>query len=338
MGTSSIEFHAHHSWTARAVHLGARVGLRPLMTHTPLNPVSHHVLLPLIDTVARKVTPRSDRLALHKLTGSTWNAELLLPLGPHAVSADGKVQVDPRRSNRRRAIAYFHGGAFLACGLGTHRRVVEQLALTADAPVMSVNYRQYPKTTVEGSVADCVDAVRALARSLNIRVEDVVVAGDSAGGHLAVAVALAFRDEGRSVAGIATFSGWFDFDAAAHRAHRNARKDAYIPAKRLGPIGQLVLGRQATHEDSLVNRDLTGLPPALLICAAGEVLRHDTELLARRMRAAGVDATAHAYTGQVHAFPVLASMVPEARAAVRQVADFVESIYAARRTMHRHAR
>jgi acetyl esterase/lipase len=74
---------------------------------------------------------------------------------------------------------------------------------------------------------------------------------------------------------------------------------------------------------SPVNAVLTGLPPSLLMCAADEVLRHDAELMTERLEAAGVPVDLHIWEGQVHAFPVLAHLLPESRRALDLISEFV---------------
>ncbi len=157
-----------------------------------------------------------------------------------------------------------------------------------------------------------------------------MVAGDSAGGHLAFATALRIRDDGVGVpAGIVGLSPWLDFDHMAKIRHHNARRDAYVPARRLRQVARLVVGSHPELHHSPVNADLHGLPPALIICAEGEILRVDAELMADRLAAAGVPCTLQVWEGQVHAFPVLSDLTPEARAAVQEVVTFVQRVVAA---------
>src|SRR5262249_47604812 len=92
------------------------------------------------------------------------------------VSADGV--------SRPRAVVYLHGGAFLACGLNTHRSLVARLSRAADTVVLNVGYRMLPKHAVTDAVADCIAGWRWLRRH-GYPPSSIVVAGDSAGGLLA---------------------------------------------------------------------------------------------------------------------------------------------------------
>ena len=83
-----------------------------------------------------------------------------------------------------------HGGAFLLCGTATHRRIVERLAARTGMTVLSVNYRQLPDGRLADSLSDCSEAYQWLLDHGH-PAHRIVLAGDSAGGHLAFATALA---------------------------------------------------------------------------------------------------------------------------------------------------
>jgi acetyl esterase/lipase len=304
-----IEHRVGASRRAGVVRVASRRVARPAMRYFPLNESVIRVF-PVLDRAAARL-PRSARAAHRPVRGRTWRGEMVTPLdGP---TSDG-------------AILYFHGGAFISCGLGTHRMIVERLARRTGMTVLSVDYRQLPTGRLHDSISDCEDAFAWLVRRGH-RASSIVLVGDSAGGHLAFATALRLRDEGLSgpngPAGIVGLSPWLDFDHMAKIRHHNARRDAYIPARRLRKMGRMVIGDHPELHHSPVNADLRGLPPALLICAEDEVLRVDAELMSDRMNDAGVPCTLQVWEGQVHAFPVLSTLVPEARAAVDEVVAFV---------------
>jgi acetyl esterase/lipase len=209
--------------------------------------------------------------------------------------------------------------------MGTHRRIVERLAERTGMTVLSVDYRQLPKGRLDDSVSDCEDAYQWLLRQGH-PADRIVLAGDSAGGHLAFATALRLRDDGAPVpAGVVGLSPWLDFDHMAKIRHHNARRDAYIPARRLRKVGRMVVGAHPELHHSPVNADLTGMPPSLIICAEGEVLRVDAELMAERLVEAGVPCTLQIWEGQVHAFPVLTELTPESGLALEEILAFVEA-------------
>jgi len=309
-----IQVHARRSCRSRLVRIGSRAVVRPLLGFYPATgPVA-----PLIDLieVGFRAVPRLSTTEFEPVDAGEWSAELVTAKG----AAPGQA-----------AIVYFHGGAFVMCGLATHRRIAERLAERTGLPVLSVAYRQRSRGRIHTSIRDCVAAVNWLI-DRGFDPARLVLAGDSAGGHLSFAVALAAAAEGIQVAGVVALSPWLDFDNSVRRRHRNALRDDFIPTYRLQRVARQVTGtRQIDPSLSPVNADLRGLPPALIMCAAGEVLRHDAELMTERLDKAGVPVELHIWEGQVHAFPVLANLLPESRAALDRIAQFVTSVVAATR-------
>lgn len=306
-----IEHRIGTSRRSAAVHTVSKLVARPVLRYFPVTgPVSR--VLPMLDRGAAAL-PRLSHTVHKPIEARTWRGELVTPI-------DG--------TTTRGVVLYLHGGAFLLCGLGTHRRIVERLAQRTGMAVLAVDYRQLPHGLLQDSVDDCVDAFGWLTRNGH-RASDIVIAGDSAGGHLAFATALRLRDEGRGrPAGIVALSPWLDFDHRTKVRHHNAIRDAYIPARRLKRVCRMVVGGHPELHHSPVNADLSGLPPVLMMCAESEVLRLDAEMMIERLIDAGVPSTLQIWEGQVHAFPVLADLTPETRAAVSEIVRFVEAAVA----------
>lgn len=308
-----IEHRIGTSRRSDVVQLVSKAVARPTLKYWPLSGPATK-LMPLLERSAHLI-PRLSATVHEPIVARTWRGELVTPLdGP---TSDG-------------AILYLHGGAFLMCGMATHRRIVERLAQRTGLPVLSVDYRQLPAGRLHDSIEDCEDAFRWLVRTGH-PASKIIIAGDSAGGHLAFATALRIRDDGlETPAGIVAMSPWLDFDHMTKVRHHNSRRDAYIPARRLRKVARLVVGEHPELHHSPVNADLQGLPPSLIICAEAEVLRCDAELMAERLAAAGVPATLQIWEGQVHAFPVLTDLTPESREALEEVVNFVNTTVAAR--------
>ena len=307
-----IEHRIGTSRRSDVVHVISKAVARPTLKYFPLSGPATK-LMPLLDRSAVLIPRLSD--TVHKpIVARTWRGEMVTPIdGP---TSDG-------------AILYLHGGAFLMCGLATHRRIVERLAQRTGMTVLSVDYRQLPTGRLHDAISDCEDAFRWLVRTGHPS-SKIVIAGDSAGGHLAFATALRIRDDQAGTpAGIVAMSPWLDFDHMTKLRHHNSRRDAYIPVRRLRKVARLVVGEHPELHHSPVNADLHGLPPSLIICAESEVLRCDAELMAERLAASGVPATLQIWEGQVHAFPVLTDLTPESREALEEVVNFVKESVAA---------
>ena len=290
---------------SEAVHAISKLLFRPALRYAPMTRHVPHVLR-YVDRAAN-VIPRSGRCSHQEIVAETWRGELVRPV-------DGTTSEG--------VILYAHGGAFISCGMATHRRIVDRLAHRTGMAVLNIDYRQLPLGTVDDAIEDCLDAFTWLNRQ-GFAPSQIVLCGDSAGGHLAFATALELRERGLGMpAGIVGLSPWLDFDDRAKVTHHNAVRDAYIPVRKLRRVGRMALGTRVESHHSPVNADLTGMPPTLIICGEDEILRVDAELMAERLLDHGVECTLQVWERQVHAFPVIADLNPESLAAIEEVAVF----------------
>lgn len=233
-------------------------------------------------------------------------------------------------SDDERVILYFHGGAFFCCGLHSHRRMVSRISAAAGIPVLNVGYRQLPVATLAQSIADCVHAYRVLLLR-GYSADRVVLAGDSAGGYLAFAVALRAVKEGLPApAGITALAPWLDLDCTYSREHPNSRRDPYLPMCRVARIVPLLYGRGAPLPSLLDEADLSVLPPTLIQVGSVEALLSDAEQMTGRLARAGVPVHLQIWERQVHVFQAFADLVPEAHQAIDEIGTFVKNAVADR--------
>ncbi|ULP46532.1 alpha/beta hydrolase [Mycolicibacter virginiensis] len=234
-------------------------------------------------------------------------------------------QIQAAGVSTERAILYLHGGAFLTCGLNTHRSLVTRLSRAADASVLNIDYRMLPAHRIADAVDDGLSGLRWLLRR-GYHPEQIVIAGDSAGGYLAFMTALAAaQSDLMKPAGIATVSPFTDADPTAKLQHRNARRCAMFPCEALMAFTRYLLRARAA---SPMDADLSLLPPVAIHASTDELLLPDAEAMAQRLDAAGVRCDLHLWEGQVHDFPLAADVLPEGRRAIRYLGDFVKDITA----------
>ncbi|AGL37286.1 alpha/beta hydrolase fold domain-containing protein [Mycobacterium avium subsp. paratuberculosis] len=234
-----------------------------------------------------------------------------------------------------RAILYLHGGAFLTCGLNTHRPMVTRLSKAADAAVLAVAYRKLPAHQITDAIDDGLDGLRWL-QDRGFDGDRVVVAGDSAGGYLAfMTTLLAIQNEVMEPAGIATVSPFTDTDPARKLKHRNARKCSMFTCRAFSRFAEYLSNAQVLegHGDSTVaspvDADLSSLPPVTIHASSDELLVADAELMAKRLEASGIHCDLHLWDGQIHDFPLAADVLPEGRRAIKYLGDFVKDVTAA---------
>ena len=304
------------SVAARVATLTSRVTIRPA-----LSVGSHVPNLPwpwgLIDLAARVLLPVS---ATVRQTIKLANSSAQLVRAPGVLPADGT----------RRVVLYLHGGAFLTCGAHSHGRLVESLSKFADAPVLVVNYRLLPKHSVGMALDDCHDAYRWL-RERGYQPDQIVLAGDSAGGYLGLSLAQRLQEEGEEPAALVAISPLLQLAKQFKQGHPNIKTDAMFSAKAFDALAVLVASAarknkvhgkpEAIYEP--LEHIKPGLPRTLIHVSGSEVLLHDAQLAASRLAAAGVPAEVRVWPGQVHDFQLAAPMLPEAIRSLRQIGDYI---------------
>lgn len=238
--------------------------------------------------------------------------------------------VRPAGIDPQRAIVYLHGGGFVTCGTNTHRRIASEMARRSDACVLNVGYRMLPDHAISSAVTDAVDGYRWLLDE-GFSADEVIVAGDSAGGYLALTSVLALAGaDVPTPAGVATISPLTDAGPERAPPMRGA-DDALLPASALRAFVRYVQhchrllsvdGAPATLATP-AEEDLRSLPPVAIHVGERELLRYDAETMAVRLAEAGRPCELHVWEGQMHDFPLASTSTPEADAALSAIARFV---------------
>ena len=304
------------SIAARLTALAALLTIRPTLAIGSFAP-----RLPwpwgLVDFVARVVRPAPG----------TVRATISLPhCTAQLVRANGVLPADGKRS----VIVYMHGGAFLTCGAHTHGRLLTALSKYADSPVLAVNYRMIPKHSVGAALDDCYDAYRWL-RLKGYQPDQIVLAGDSAGGYLALALAERLLLEGEEPAAMVSMSPLFEIDNEARAKHPNIRSDAMFPPKAFNALVELIEEAAERHVVDGKPEEIyepldhiePGLPRTLIHVSGSEVLVSDARKAAHMLAAAGVPVEVHVWPGQMHVFQLAAPAVSEATRSLRQIGDYI---------------
>jgi acetyl esterase/lipase len=301
---------------------GRLIALAALLTIRPTLAIgSYAPRLPwpwgLVDFVARVVRPAPGSV----------RATISLPhCTAQLVRAGGVLPADGNRS----VILYMHGGAFLTCGANSHGRLVTALSRYADSPVLVVNYRMIPKHSVGMALDDCYDAYKWL-RLKGYDPDQIVLAGDSAGGYLALALAEKLQAEGEEPAAMVAMSPVFEIDNDTRANHPNIRTDAMFPPKAFEALVELINEAAGRHlidgkpEEIYEPLDHIepGLPRTLIHVSGSEVLVSDARKAAHMLAAAGVPVEVRVWPGQMHVFQLAAPAVSEATRSLRQIGDYI---------------
>ena len=247
--------------------------------------------------------------------------------GNSALSGEWIEPIHPESSaGTQPTVLYLHGGGYYFCSPRTHRPITYALATGAQARVFTLDYRLAPEHPFPAAVDDALAAYRALLEQ-GIAHTSIVLAGDSAGGGLALATLVALRDAGDLLpAAAAVFSPWTDLAATGHSLVSNSERDAMFHGASIGPAAQIYLG-DASATDPLASplyADLHGLPPLLIQASDSEVLRDDALRFAERARAAGVEVQLETWADTPHAWQIFAQWLPEARTALGRACVFIK--------------
>lgn len=220
------------------------------------------------------------------------------------------------------AIYYVHGSGYALCSPRTHRRLTGWLSRLTGLPVFSVDYRLAPRHRFPSAATDVRSGWDWLIQNGH-EPHRVVVAGDSAGGHLAVDLAL--QPDTAHPAALVLFSPLMDLSFGLARAREELRPDPAIRAVDAQRLLELYCVGTALDHPRLT-LDVAGgrvLPPTLVQAGGGEMLVADARKLAVDIRTAGGACDLQIWPDQVHVFQALPRLTPEARPAMYSVANFI---------------
>lgn len=260
---------------------------------------------------AEKVFPVPPDVAVKPVSAPAAPAEWLEP----AVARDGAV------------VLYLHGGGYVIGSPRSHRHLAAAIATAARASALLLDYRLAPEHPFPAAVDDAVAAYRWLLDG-GTAPGRVIVAGDSAGGGLAVATLLALRAAGAPLPAAAVcISPWVDLACAGESYATKAASDPIVRRAGVAEMARAYLGATdaKTPLASPLYADLRGLPPLLIHVGSEEVLLDDAAGLAERAKAAGVPATLEVWDEMIHVWHWFLPMLDEAERAVDRIGEFVRS-------------
>ncbi|HAJ36252.1 MAG TPA: hypothetical protein DCL15_11215, partial [Chloroflexi bacterium] len=221
----------------------------------------------------------------------------------------------PPHVDARRVVLYLHGGGYVSGSPATHLAVTTQLAQAAGARLFALDYRLAPEHPFPAALEDAWAVYWWLLTEEHVAPAQIVVAGDSAGGGLTLALLLALRDAGMPLpAGAVGLSPWLDLTLSGATLTANAATD-YLNRDILRASAQMY-SQGHVLDDPLLSplyADLRGLPPLLLQAGGAEMLLDDSRRFAMRAHAAGVDVKLAIFPHMVHVWHFTWRIEPQAR-------------------------
>ncbi|MFG1613150.1 alpha/beta hydrolase [Nonomuraea wenchangensis] len=235
------------------------------------------------------------------------------------------LELEPADRAAGTVVLYLHGGGYVVGSPRTHLALAGDLARRARTRLVSPDYRLAPEHPFPAAVEDGLAAYRELLGQAGSP-SHIALAGDSAGGGLAIATLLAAREEGLPMpAAVATFSPWTDLTFSGASIETKLGIDPIFVRSDLEGYRTHYLGQQdpAAPKASPALADLAGLPPLLIQAGSNELLLDDAVLLAARAAAADVDVTLRVWGGLPHVFQHHTALVEEAGQALDEAARFL---------------
>lgn len=224
---------------------------------------------------------------------------------------------------RRHAILYCHGGGYTSGNLGYARVLASKLAHVTGYDVLSFEYRLAPEHPYPAAVEDALQAWDHLML-LGYGAQDIILAGDSAGGNLALVLCLRLRGAGRRLpGGLVLFSPWTDMTMSGPSYGERAAIDPMLTTNYIDAVRRAyAAGEDFSHPElSPLFGDLSGFPRTLVQVGDHEILFSDAQRLAEALRRQNVPARLEVSEGMWHVFQMFPSK--KAAAALQSVARFL---------------
>ncbi|HTM83317.1 MAG TPA: alpha/beta hydrolase [Mycobacterium sp.] len=309
------------AWQSRALGVLTAVFVRPLLG-----------LLTLVGLAVNRIAPRAMQRA--RLDIIDRPLRIIPPLPGTEVTpatlphCPAEWVIAPEARDSDRVIVYLHGSALVTLGLNSHRRFVSKLSASTGARVFNVGYRLAPQAGIEDAVADGLDAYRHVL-SLGYQPNQVVLAGDSAGGLMAADTAIAARDAGLPVpAGQVLLSPLTSSDMDLKYRALQEHRDVLFPFMTVKFIYDVFATVNGTRPTPVMppEADLRGLGPFLLQVGTHEMLINDTYALADRLNADSVQVWVQVWDKAMHMFQLSFDVNPDARHAVAEITSFIEYV------------
>lgn len=225
----------------------------------------------------------------------------------------------PEGSSDDHAILWCHGGGFAMGSSRSHKGLASQVAGIAKVTAVIPDYRLAPEHKHPAALDDCLIAYAHLIEE-GVTPERIILAGDSAGGGLAVAAALKLKEQGGPMpAGLMLLSPWVDLANRGWSHVAKAQRDPFLTSNALAVRARDYLGGGNL---SILDADMRGLPPTFIQTGEAEILLSDSTSLAERLGAAGAPVTLEIWPDMFHIFQARYPMLAQSRQAIQRLGQW----------------
>ena len=222
-------------------------------------------------------------------------------------------------------ILYLHGGGYVSGSLATHQMLCAEIAQSSDARILFVEYRLAPEHPFPAALEDARAAYLWLLGK-GIMPKNILVAGDSAGGGLSLALILSLRGAGEPLpAGVFCISPWTDLTMSSESHNERAKAEMTLHPDNLR-LWAFCYAGEGDLKNPLISpyfAEYADFPPTLIQVGSEEVLLDDAKVVAEKAKSAGTDVTLSVYEDMWHVWHTVGTMLPESREAFEEIGKFV---------------
>jgi acetyl esterase len=292
-------------------------------------------LYTLTPSEARKVFSGLQACPIDKLPAEIENKTI--PVGPNGEISIHIVRPPGSGNETLPVVMYTHGGGWVLGNFDTHERLLRELANGAHAAIVFVNYTLSPEAKYPQSL-EAYAATKWISengQSLNLDSSRLAVAGDSAGGNMAIVVALLAKERGGPhITFQLLFYPGTDATNFERPSYIRYKEGYFLTTEIVKWVWDNYLSNDTNRKEPTVSPlyasldQLSGLPPALIIFGENDVLRDDVEAYAHKLMQVGVRTTAIRYLGTIHDFVMLNAITdtPAARGAIDQASHTLKEV------------
>jgi acetyl esterase/lipase len=271
--------------------------------------------------------------------GNEWfRTQIDKGIGPHPAFA--KVSANTRdiagiscmmlspneETNSEFVCIYLHGGGYVLGSPEGHKNILASLALETGGLVIAPDYRLAPENPFPAPQDDCLTIAKAVIKAYPDK--KIVIAGDSAGGALAITTVLSLASLGsaESVSSLVLLSPWVDPSANTGSMITNERNDFLVPAFIRESILALMQDGDITNPAvDFTSVDLSSLPRTLVQYGGGEIFHDQIVSFNDRLKSQGVDLSEKCYPTQFHVFQLFSATLKDAKKAMAEIGEFVKA-------------
>ncbi|MDO5123606.1 MAG: alpha/beta hydrolase [Eubacteriales bacterium] len=262
---------------------------------------------------------------------------------PKGTKYDRVLKVGDKRKDR--VILYLHGGAYVAGLLSTYREFAgDYYEATGGCELIMLDYELAPENVYPSQLNEAYDLWCDIVDNQGYKPENIVIAGDSAGANLTLALMLKLRDMGRELpkAGVC-MSLWGDMTCSGDSYTENYSRDVLFGRKGVFTKEQIDAEKEsllncpvfswfgdADRKDPYISpvfADFSGFPPMFFTVGEDEILLSDTLAVSEKLKALNIYSEVEVGDGMFHAYPMFRKIVPEGKESFERVADFIAKVY-----------